>query len=100
MDNWASFAIAELREGREAQLRPRGSSMSGKIESGDTITITPDVEPKKGDIVLCKVKGKVYVHLIMAVKENSYQIGNNKGHINGWCSRNAIFGVVTKIISK
>lgn len=99
MDNWASYAIAELKEGREAKLCPKGHSMSGKIESGDTVTVTPGIEPKKGDIVLCKVRGNVYVHLVLAINKDSYQIGNNRGHINGWCSRNAIFGIVTKIVS-
>lgn len=100
MNNWASYAIADLNDGKEAKLCPKGNSMSGKIESGDTVTIAPGIEPKKGDIVLCKVRGNVYVHLVLAMKKNSYQIGNNRGHVNGWCSRNAIYGVVTKIESK
>ena len=49
-------------------------------------------ELKVGDIVLVKVKGRVYLHLIKALRGDQYLIGNNKGRINGWVSRQAIYG--------
>ena len=76
-------------------FRPRGNSMIGKISSGDLCTVEPvtkQTELKVGDIVLCKVNGKQYLHLIKAIQEDRYQIGNNRGFINGWTSRNCIYG--------
>lgn len=44
------------------------------------------------DIVLCKVRGAEYLHLIKAIQGARFQIGNNRGHINGWVTASAIFG--------
>lgn len=52
---------------------------------------------EKGDIVLCKVNGSEYLHLIKAIQGQRFQIGNNRGRINGWIGSNAIFGICTKI---
>jgi len=68
--------------------------MTGKIESGQLCTVAP-IDPETlqvGDIVLCKVNGQEYLHLIKAMKGLQFQIGNNQGRINGWISVNAIFG--------
>jgi len=74
--------------------RPRGSFMSGEIESGQLCTVAPaDPETlRAGDIVLCKVNGREYLHLIKANQGHRFQIGNNRGLINGWVTANAIFG--------
>jgi hypothetical protein len=34
------------------------------------------------DIVLCKVAGNEYLHLVNAIENGRYQIGNNRGFIN------------------
>jgi hypothetical protein len=80
--------------------------MSGKIENGNLVTIKPidpfsvfNKELEKGDIVLCRVKGNDYLHLIKAIGGERYQIGNNHGKINGWTSRHQIFGKVIKVES-
>ena len=73
--------------------------MSGKIESGQLCTVAP-VDPATlavGDIVLCKVKGNDYLHLVKAIQGPRFQIGNNRGFINGWISANAIFGKCVRI---
>src|SRR5215470_3232436 len=72
---WASRHIARLREGETVQFRPRGDSMRGKIESGQLCTVEP-VDPdtlEVGDIVLCKVNGKEYLHLIKAIQSKRFQ---------------------------
>ena len=59
--------------------------MKGKINSGDLCPIEPineETELAVGDIVLCKVRGNEYLHLIKAIQGARYQIGNNRGHIN------------------
>lgn len=79
---WATPYIAKLKNGETVQFRPRGHSMKGKIESGQLCTVEPieNFESlQKGDIVLCKVNGNEYLHLIKAIQGARFQIGNNRG---------------------
>ena len=74
--------------------------MKGKIESGQLCTVEPisDVAVlEKGNIVLCKVNGNDYLHLIKAIQVARFQIGNNRGRINGWIGANSIFGKCVKV---
>jgi hypothetical protein len=74
--------------------------MKGKIDSGQLCTVEPirDFdELEKGDIVLCKVNGGENLHLIKAIQGPRFQIGNNRGRINGWIGSNSIFGKCTRI---
>jgi hypothetical protein len=97
---WATEYIAKLGEGETVQFRPRGQSMRGRIESGQLCTVHPPPELLEvGDIVLCKVRGREYLHLIKARQGDRYLIGNNRGKINGWVSRGAIFGKCVRIES-
>ena len=95
---WATELIAKLQAGQTVQFRPRGHSMKGKIESGQLCTVAPAPEELRvGDIVLCKVNGRQYLHLIKAIQGERFQIGNNRGHINGWVSRNSIYGKCVRV---
>ena len=98
---WASGHIEKLQAGETVSFRPRGHSMSGKIESGQLCTVEPvDADMLKvGEIVLCKVKGREYLHLIKAVQGPRFQIGNNRGGVNGWISAGAIFGRCIRVES-
>jgi len=92
---WATHYIALLAEGQTVSFRPRGSSMIGKIESGQLCTVVPLTDTDEiavDDIVLCKVNGREYLHLVKSVQGDRYQIGNNRGRINGWISRKSVFG--------
>jgi phage repressor protein C with HTH and peptisase S24 domain len=86
-----------LQEGQTVQFRPRGDSMTPRIHSGDLVTVSPDVSDLQvGDIVLCRVKGNYYLHLISAkLPRGRYQISNNQGHVNGNAS--AVFGKVIRV---
>lgn len=97
--NWAARAIEELKKGNTVQIRPRGYSMRGLIESGDLVTLQPlKTAPVVGNIVLVKVRGRVFLHLIKAkLGVDLYQIGNNIGGINGVTPRKFIYGIATKI---
>ena len=53
---------------------------------------------KKGDIVYCKVKGRLYTHLVLAKSSRGILIGNKHGHVNGWTK--TVYGKVTKIFEK
>lgn len=97
---WATAYIAKLKNGETVSFRPRGHSMKGKIESGQFCTVEPIADfgkLEKGDIVLCKVNGNEYLHLIKAIQGARFQIGNNRGLINGWVGVNSIFGKCVRI---
>lgn len=96
---WASEYIAKLQKGEIVQFRPHGNSMAGRIESGQLCTVIPvdNSSFQIGDIVLCTVNGSQYLHLIKDIKHNSFQIGNNKGHVNGWIDLSHIYGRCIKI---
>ncbi len=94
---WASLAIAKLQSGLPAVVRPFGKSMSPLVESGNLVTLFPFVaglEPQKGDIVLVDV---VYLHLIKNTDKDKYLIGNNRGRINGWVTKDKIYGKVVLV---
>ena len=92
---WATHCITRLKNGETVSFRPHGNSMKGCIKSGQLCTVEPIDGPisiQVGDIVLCKVKGKEYLHFILAIKNmQTYQIGNNLGGIN------SIYGKLIKI---
>lgn len=92
---WASHYIEALRKEETVSFRPRGNSMSGKIESGQLCTVVPIHDHAAlavGNIVLCTVRGNQYLHLVKAIQGKRFQIGNNKGGVNGWISLNGIHG--------
>ena len=94
---WATRHIEELTQGRTVSFRPRGNSMTPLIESGQLCTVAPVTiaELAAGDIVLCRVNGADYLHLVKAIQGDRVQIGNNKGYINGWTRR--VFGKLVKV---
>ena len=72
--------------------------MSPLIYSGDSVELTPDLSGLRiRNVVLCKVNGNVYLHLIKAVNGDRYLIGNCKGKVNGWTSKRNIYGKVVSI---
>ncbi len=91
---WATQHIEKLKDGQAVSFRPRGHSMTGKIDSGQLCTVEPveASELEVGDIVLCKVKRFQYLHLFKAIQGSRFQIGNNRGKINGWISTKCIYG--------
>jgi phage repressor protein C with HTH and peptisase S24 domain len=96
---WALKYIEKLKEGKTVSFRPRGNSMSPRIKSGQLCIVQPvDVSTlQKDDIVLCRVRGMEYLHLIKSIQENRFQIGNNHGNINGWIGASSIFGRLIRI---
>jgi hypothetical protein len=101
---WAAHYIEELKARRTVSFRPRGNSMAGKVESGQLCTLEPVEDTTKldiGAIVLCKVRGKEYLHLVhgtrRARKKTQYMIGNTKGLVNGWIGHEQVYGILTKV---
>jgi hypothetical protein len=97
--SWAQHAKEALRRGETVRIRPRGYSMIGKVNNGDLVILAP-CEPTDlvvGDIVLVRVHGTDYLHLIKAVQQTRFLIGNNRGGINGWVGPQAIYGKAIKV---
>lgn len=96
---WATHYIEKLRIGETVSFCPRGASMKGRIESGQLCTVAPaDCSTLSvGDIVLCKVRGAEYLHLVKAISGERFQIGNNRGGINGWIGAAGIFGKCIRV---
>lgn len=97
--SWATTYINDLKNGKTVSFRPHGGSMAGRIESGDLCVVEPIGKRilKVGDVVLCNVNGSQYLHLIKGINGQQYQIGNNRGRINGWIEAGNIYGVCVKI---
>jgi hypothetical protein len=67
------------------------------IRSRQLVTVAP-VDPARvevGDIVLARVAGTVYLHLVSAVdrSKSRVQISNNRGRINGWTGYGRVHGI-------
>jgi SOS-response transcriptional repressor LexA len=97
--SWADWAIKALEAGNSTQIRPRGNSMKGRIESGNLVTLSPcqTESLEVGDIVLVRVHGNVYLHLVKAKDGGRFLIGNNRGGTNGWVGPAAIYGKAVRI---
>ena len=97
--SWANHAKEALAKGETVQIKPRGHLMTGKVNDGDLVTVAP-CDPAAlavGDIVLVRVKGSDYLHLIKAIDRGRFQIGNNRGGINGWVEEGGIYGKAVKV---
>ena len=98
---WASKHIEKLQAGEPVSFRPRGNSMSGLIESGDFVKVVPVDKTwplRVGDIVLCRVKGREYLHLVKDLNGDQVEFGNYRGRINGLTSLGQCFGRVVQVI--
>jgi len=92
---------ARVAEGQTVDFRPSGSSMVPLIRSRQLVTVAP-VDPTKvevGDIVLARVAGTTYLHLVSAVDAGSgrVQISNNRGRVNGWTNHARLYGICTAV---
>ncbi|WP_460118039.1 S26 family signal peptidase [Streptomyces phaeofaciens] len=92
---------ARVAAGTTVEFRPSGTSMVPLIRSRQLVAVAP-VDPSKlgvGDIVLARVAGTVYLHLVSAVDpaRKRVQISNNRGHVNGWTSHDRVFGICVAV---
>lgn len=88
--------IDALIQGSVVSFRPVGNSMTPRIKSKQLVTVSPDINNiQVNDIVMCKVRGNIMVHLVSAIQGDRYQISNNHGHVNGWTTK--IYGVVINV---
>lgn len=94
LTTWATPHIDRLQRGESVEFRPRGTSMRGKVEDGELVRVAPATTIAAGDVVLVLIGRSVYLHEVKATDGDRYQIGNMRGHINGWVARDAIYGTV------
>ena len=74
--------------------------MTPRVRSGAACEPEPVTDAamlRRGDIVLVKVKGTVYLHLITALEKERVQIGNNHGRINGWTQKTNVYGRLARV---
>lgn len=100
---WADNYIKKLQAGESVRFRPRGNSMSGRIESGQLVCVEPIssfYSLNLDDIVLCRVAGHQYLHLIKQTDpaRKRVLICNNRGRENGWTSFENVYGRVTAVM--
>ena len=98
--SWATHYISKLNQGENVSFRPKGNSMQPKIKSGQlcSVEVIKDYSLLKvSDIVLCKVNGNQYLHLISAIDKDRFQISNNRGFVNGWINKASIYGKLTQV---
>ncbi|MFC8719422.1 S26 family signal peptidase [Kitasatospora sp. NPDC057198] len=95
-------AVADrVADGATVTFRPSGSSMVPLIRSRQQVIVAP-ADPSKlevGDIVLARVAGTVYLHLVSSVDlaRKRVQISNNRGRVNGWTSHDRVFGICVAV---
>jgi SOS-response transcriptional repressor LexA len=76
----------ELDTVGHGKMKCFGNSMMPIIKSGSLLTFQKQEKYEIGDIVFCKVLGRVIdAHLIIKIDSNKgYLIANNHKHENGW----------------
>jgi hypothetical protein len=97
--SWATPYIQALKEKEQVEFRPRGNSMEPLVKDNQLVKVQrvdENTPIKYGDIVLCVVSGRQYLHLVKAINGDRYLIGNNRGGLNGWTNRKRIYGVLVK----
>jgi hypothetical protein len=98
---WATEAIERLQNGLPAEVRPRGHSMTGLISDGDLVTLEALLshELAPGDVVLVRVPGKRYshvvLHMVIGVDAGKFLIGSHQDRVDGWVDRADIYGFAT-----
>lgn len=76
----------DLEKNKIGKMKVFGTSMLPLIKSGTLLTFEKKDEYSIGDIVFCKVKGRIIdAHIITKKDSNKgYMIANNRGFENGW----------------
>ncbi|MEU8134247.1 S24/S26 family peptidase [Streptodolium elevatio] len=87
--------------GATVEFRPSGTSMAPLIHSRQLVSVAP-VDPAKleiGDIVLARVAGTTYLHLVSALDRarGRVQISNNRGRVNGWTAAARVYGICVAV---
>lgn len=100
MNKQQEAAIEKLHAGDAVEAYVEsGNSMRPIIKHRQPVRLEP-VDPtllEKGDVVLVKVRGNIYTHLVSGTRKNEVQISNNHGRVNGWTHHDNVYGIVTAV---
>ena len=94
-----NYKIEKLQRGETFVTKEKGNSMIPLIYSNQPHVLAPVTwaKCKPGDIVFCKVSGRLITHLVKAKNEKrGLQIANNHGYVNGWTKQ--VFGIVVEVL--
>ena len=93
-------AIKELVEKGETIMKAFGNSMLPILRSGSTLRFKRCDSYKKGDIVFCRVRGRIIdAHRIIKTDpKKGHLIANQRGYENGWT--NTIYGKVVEVVKQ
>ena len=100
---WQQEARMALAEGRTFTVQPRGNSMGGIIADSNKVTLAPcdSAHIQLGDVVLARVQGKRYRHIVLhqihAIEAGRLLVGGSVGRLDGWISAEDVFGRVVEI---
>jgi hypothetical protein len=105
MPEHKDLLLEALKEGKSyTWTAPDGgdfASMRKAIKHGQTLTVSPVVNPSEvqvGDIVLVNWHKGYLFHIVGEIQDDQFLIVNSLGKINGWVSGKDILGRVTNII--
>lgn len=94
-----NYKLEKLESGETIITKEYGNSMMPLIKSGQEHRLEPTnwESVAIGDIVYCRVKGRMLTHLVKAKNDvKGCLIGSNKGSINGWTK--SVYGKVIEIL--
>ena len=104
-----NFVLKTLLDKGEVIWKPKGNSMTPKVNSGDQVKVINCLPQafRVADVAYAKVRGSYYLHLVSAIDTSAgtgylarYQISNNHGHINGWTDAKNMFGILVQVEDK
>lgn len=83
-----------LRAGETVTFTARGQSMHPRVRDGQRVTVEPvdGADVRRKDVVLARVNGVFYLHLVSGISNGSVRISNNHGKVNGWTSASNVYG--------
>jgi hypothetical protein len=86
---------SQIKKGETVTFKAVGNSMDPRIKNGEMVTVSPvgTAGVWIGDVVLAKVKGRWFLHLVTGISGRRIQISNNKGHVNGWTAISNVIGI-------
>jgi hypothetical protein len=97
-----NYLLEALTAGRSyTWTEPDGgdlASMQATVKHGETLTMSPVVDPREiqvGDIVFVKWHAGHLIHLVQEIHGDQFLIVNSLGKINGWVKGSEILGRVT-----
>jgi hypothetical protein len=85
-----------LSEGEPDWFTAVGGSMRPAVGMVQRVELRPTAarEPLTGRVVLVDVGGRLWLHRVTAEEPGRVHVAGDNGMVNGWTSRDLVFGVV------